>query len=405
MDIDKSTFLKKYKEQALSKLKIIFPEKEDIELLNIINKQIKEKLDVNTLNVEWLDHSLNKEKSNTLEMFDYLENETPIISGSGSLYHKHEDGVKNILLEMVDMLLKTRKVYKKKKFDHINDEDKTLLQMYDNYQLVYKLLANSFFGSTLEPNSIFFDPFFGSSVMYTGQIIITTALTGFENWVDNFYFDTLDDCLLFIDRIISEEYKVHVDLNIIPTKKDLFNRLKDKFEGKPFNESILKKVISNLSQEQVTKIYYKNNFLKFIENDVIINILNDIVGNEFLDPNSPSDIISDSLNQFWLICKNYVMYNHIVINRTTFCQEHKRNIVLVVDTDSNFLYNKPFTDKVRTMFPDRLSDYEDNKLKRISTVNISMFILTKLIAEIFFHMGKKLNIDEAKRPIINMKNE
>ena len=57
------------------------------------------------------------------------------------------------------------------------------------------------------------------------------------------------------------------------------------------------------------------------------------------------------------------------------------------------------------MFPTIFTDYEDNKELKISTVNISMYLLTKLVNEVYFYMGDCLNIDEFKRPTINMKNE
>ena len=232
---------------------------------------------------------------------------------------------------MVQMLLDERKVYKKKKFEHTNDIDRTLFTMFDNYQLTYTLLNNSFYGAALEKNSIFFDPYFGPSITYNGQIIITTALTGFEKWVGNFYFDTMDDLFLYVNRIKNEKYELAVDLDIIPTRDELVEYLSSKFEGKKHDRELIKNIVYNLTDEEVIKVYYKNNFLKFIDNKVIQNILQDIVGKSFLDPNKPSDEIKESLEYLWTTCKNYVMYNYILLNRTRFCQEHEREIVLVVN--------------------------------------------------------------------------
>ena len=60
---------------------------------------------------------------------------------------------------------------------------------------------------------------------------------------------------------------------------------------------------------------------------------------------------------------------------------------------------------MRREFPEKLKDYETNSNLKVSTVNISMFMLTKLITEVYFYMGGMLNVDEDRRPTINMKNE
>ena len=57
------------------------------------------------------------------------------------------------------------------------------------------------------------------------------------------------------------------------------------------------------------------------------------------------------------------------------------------------------------MFTDKLTDYVNDKTIQVSTINISMYMLTKLINEVYYHMGDMLNIDEVRRPTINMKNE
>ena len=405
--MENGIFLKKYKEQALSQLKLVFPDKTDEFLLGVIEEQIKESVKdpKNKFQASMIDPKGVEIESSVEEILDYLESEKPVISGFGALYEQHSKGTRNILLDMVQMLLDTRKVYKKKKFENDNGVNPRLYNLYEKYQLTFKLLNNAFFGAAIQPQSIFFDPYFGPAIMYTGQIIITTAILAFESFNNNFYFNTIDDCLLFIDRIVKEDYTRTTNINIRKTKDELLKYLNSKFENRAYNINILKNVIDNLTDEQVQRVYYKNNFLEFILNDEPKQLLEYLIGKEFLDPNKPSAEIKDQLNDLWDLCKNYVMNNYIPLNRVEFAHNHNRSTVLVVDTDSNFLYNKPFTNIMRKEFPEKLKDYETDSNLKVSTVNISMFMLTKLITEVYFYMGGMLNVDEDRRPTINMKNE
>lgn len=403
----KNKFVEKYIEQAVGQLKLKFPNKTDKQLRSYVIKRIEETEIKSNYNVVTRDPNNIDTKTTMLDVLVYLEEEKPIISGVGALYQQHKSGVNNILLEMVQMLLNIRKVYKKKKLQALDAGDKALVSLFDKYQLTYKLLANSFFGAAGQPQSIFFDPHFPSAIMYTGQIIIMTAITLFEKISGNYRLDRIGDAFLYIDRIINKEYKTDVisKLNIIPTKEQVYELIKEHYEGANINYSNLKDVIYKLSQENLTKIYYTNNLLKFIENDVIKETLHSLIGHEFLDPNCPSDEIKSNIYKLWDYVRDCCMYEYIPLNRTDFCHHHIRKTVLTVDTDSNFLYNRPFTNKLREFFPEELKDYEQNKSIKLSCISISMFIFIRLIAEGYDHMGKQLNIDDEHRPIINMKNE
>ena len=406
--MENGIFERKYKEQALSQLKLLYPDKTDEFLSDIIEKEInksKTKEKKNVFQCSMVDPNGNESEKKMDEILDYIDSVKPVLSGFGALYEPHSWGTKNILLDMVQMLLDERKIYKKKKFENDNGVNLRLYNLYDKCQLTFKLLANSFFGAAIQPQSIFFDPYFGSAVMYTGQIIITTAILAFESFNNNFYFNNINDCLLYIDRIINEEYKRTTNITVRVSKEELIEYLDSKFENRTYNKNILIKAVNNLTDEQVQKVYYKNNFLKFIYNEEPKQLLDYLMCKEFLDPNKPSKEIKFQLDELWDLCRNYVMNNHIPLNRVEFSHHHKRRTVLVVDTDSNFLYNKPFTDIVRTMFTDKLTDYVNDKTIQVSTINISMYMLTKLINEVYYHMGDMLNIDDVRRPTINMKNE
>lgn len=401
-----SIFINLYIEQTVRQLSFIFKKsKEELELI------VKEKLYneykelIPKYRVVERDQFNTDTETNILEVLDYLENEKPIITGFGALYQQHKSGTKNILLDMVQMLLDVRKVYKKKKFEHANDEDKSLYQLFDNYQLTYKLLNNSFFGAAGQPQSIFFDPYLPQSIMYTGQIIIMTAIVTFEKLSGNFQFYSMEDFTHYIEQVKTTKLDAELDLDIIPSREDLYNLLISKFEDTPYNEFIVKNIVANLTDLEVTRLYYKNNFLAFIENRIVKDLLSEIVKYEFLEIPKPSKDLAPLLKIFWAMVKDYCVDVRIPRMRTKFCHTHIRKTVLTVDTDSNFLYNKPFTNKLRKFFPETLANYDNDKSIKLSCINLSMLTFTNLIAEGYDNMGRCLNIDDEHRPVINMKNE
>lgn len=411
--LEESEFIKRYKEQLKNKVRLINKEISEEDLNSIIDKKINEKISLEK-QVSEKDNHENIHETNMLSVMDYILLEKPIITGYATAYKQHQDAF-NILLKMVEMLLDTRTIYKRKKLECANDEDKTLYNLYDNYQLTYKLLNNSFFGVSGQPQSIFFDPNFPSSILYTGQIIIMTAITAFEMINGNFYFNKTDDALLFIERILNQEYVLlnkdlfidkHATVNMVK------NRIYSLFENNKFDKNIIESVINKLNQDELDKVYYKNNLLEFIGNSQIKDLLENIIDGSlssgdkpFLDPNKPSNTINGYLEEYWKYVKEICVYSYIPLNRVEFCHSHIRKTVLVVDTDSNFLYNRPYTDKLRAFFHDKLDKYEEIMEQKMTCINISMYTFTKLVASAYDHMGRVLNVDDEHRPIIRMKNE
>ena len=401
-------FIHKYINQSVAGLMLRYPGTNDEKLRRIVEEDIltKDSEFMNKYNVSERDPFGRDIVGTMYTLLTYLETDKPILTGFGALYQQHQSGIDNVLLKMVQYLLNERKVCKGHKFEHAHDEDKALYNLFDKQQLTFKLLNNSFFGAAGQPQCIFFDPYFPSAIMYTGQIIIMTAMITFEKISGNFYFDTLDDCMLYMERILSQEYKADdFKIDIHSNKQQVFDLLKSKFEGKTFNENRLMIMLSALTDIQLDRIYYKNNFLKFIENTGLKNVLSEIIKFDFLDVNKPSKELSTHLDKFWKWTSEYCMYEFISVNRVEFCHTHTRNTVLTVDTDSNFLYNKPFTNILRGFFPEELKDYKTNMNMKLSAINISMFIFTRLIGAGYDHMGTMLNVDEEHRPVINMKNE
>jgi hypothetical protein len=272
-------------------------------------------------------------------------------------------------------------------------------------QKTYKLLANSFYGATVEKNSIFYNENFGPSITYTGVVIITTAVKAFETFMsNNFEFEKIQDVLLYMKRVYDENYshKNIVDKHI--SKEELLNYILDKFPNKTqYDVNVISSVISRLDQHSIDKIYYKNNLYKFFENTPVKELYDKIIGRkDFLNPNSPPEDMIEDLNKIWSYLEEWVLYSYLSFYRMSDAENKKRKTVLVVDTDSNFLMLDPFYKYFKNIYPDRIDNTDES---RVSTVNIATYFLAKVIERTYWNLTKELNIPADKRPIINMKNE
>lgn len=425
-------FDERYVKQMTKELMTIYPNEKEKDLENLIISKIKDResdssnffkpktnsrLDVNIIDyegkkIDYIDFK---------KVFTRLIESNSIITGNGAAYHRHADGIKVLNSIMVELLLDTRKKFKKLKFKYINS-DKEKSVFYDTLQKIYKILCNSYYGASIEKNSIFYDKYMGSSITLTGRIVITTAINAFESLFNNFFFKNENDFLFYIQRIKEEKYQYIDTINLNISKEQLFDYIISKFEDYQVDKDLIKDTIDKLDQNLINKIYYKNNLLKFLDNDIPHEILKKIAGMEdFLDPNeSYEDVdpekcperynrlkyIVDNCSELWKYVSEWVAYKHMYFYRYEFAEKHNKKTVLVVDTDSNFLYLKPFSTYCRKMFKENYKGQYTDKMK-ISTINISTFLITQYINEIFFMMGDidSLNIDEEKRDLINMKNE
>ena len=348
--------------------------------------------------------SLEGSRTTLVQFIEWMEKNNPILSGFGTLYKQHGD-MTSLLYTLIQDLGDLRKIAKKDKFAHVNDEDKTLFLMYDTIQLTYKLLMNSLYGATIEKSSFFYNPYFGPAVTYTGVVIITTSMNVFEKFMSaNVSFRKLHDILTYVNNIIKEDYNPYeyvtsgVDKEIVI--EFLYSKLMDKT---PNNKRIIKNVINGLSEIDTLKVYLKNNIYETIDRSPKIQeILKGMLGNtDFLDPNEPPEAYMDGLSEMWTILDTLVHYDYLDFYRYENSEYGERKTILTVDTDSNFLYLYPFFKYCKDKF-----NIDDTEMIRMTTTNVIMFVLTSLITKCYQTLTKAFGIqDESQRKLIAMKNE
>src|SRR5699024_9214873 len=278
-----------------------------------------------------------------------IDNEL-IVSGSGSLYHTPNQK-KNVLRELISELKRSRKIYKKKKFEHMNDEDLSLHDMYDNYQKTIKILNNSFYGVLTQSSSIFFNKFSGPAITYSGEDIVTTSVSAFENFLsNNLFFKNMNDVYSYIVNITDEVYhdygikykQIISDDIIVDNLLSHFNV--DDFEPSELERQQLTRLINNLSDDDKMRVYFKNNIFEFFEHtNVLEKYVVDLLGrSDKIDKNQNSKAIDDELEKIlknstkefdamWNVLKQYVLYNYQDFYRFYKAEKGLRKSVLTIN--------------------------------------------------------------------------
>jgi len=133
-------FLKEYYQDMMNNLKTLYPDKDEKELRQYINKASNKKNMVDP-SIDYVNNYVNTKKETSLfTMIDSILKNEPIISGYGTLFQSHEDGV-NLIAEMLNFLLSERNVEKEKLFNAIKANDELGIELHDRAQKTLKLLA------------------------------------------------------------------------------------------------------------------------------------------------------------------------------------------------------------------------------------------------------------------------
>ena len=162
----------------------------------------------------------------------------------------------------------------------------------------------------------------------------------------NSKFNSLNEVITFIHNVVSEKnerklldeyildrnisraecfYKLLNDADLmiwVPTEKEMV-LLWERLEG--------------LNQEDINRLYYKNNLYMFADlpviSDLIIKILKELKM-PFMTPNDVPEEIQDDLNVLTQMMKEYVYYGHQIIDRMDRYSNMYREACIVTDTDS-----------------------------------------------------------------------
>ena len=385
------------------------------------------------------------EETNLLSTIDWMMTRKPIIAGNGTFYKNQLEAI-NPIAVMLDGFLKARKATKKEMF---KVEDKTSDRYFDldRKQLNYKILANSYYGASGMPASAFYSKYSGPGVTATAQSVISTTETFFESFLtDNYKFIDINEAFHYMNKIREQAYDVP-DWIEHEASDNLFIRIRGMFYQDIYIDDYdepLYRYISNLDQDDIDRIFYKNNFMEFVRrheimrekfnnlfeevhnyehvdtvdeiplsfngkfsgtDKEIVKEYNSFVNHEtFMDPNSPPDNLIDDLNELKDIVMKCVYMPFMSVDRIHRLKYFRRRTVSIVDTDSNILA----VDLLVNFFKDEImeADYgRSDETNAFIIINTLAYFITAAVSDTLFEYGKYSNIPEEHRFRFSMKNE
>jgi DNA polymerase elongation subunit (family B) len=332
--------LEYYKRDQIELLKLRFPEKTEEELSKFLDEEIKSNLkntDCKLVN----NYTKKTAKLNLLRFTEWYFDKKPISTEHGVFFKRHEQAI-NLPARMLEHILNSRKANKKKMFQAEEAGDRELAKYYNTRQKVDKIFANSYYGVSGQSSSVFYNLFVALSITGKGQSIISTAMTTFERFLaNNILFRNLDECLLFINTVISEPKEI-LDSEVLDKdipKETVFKYLLKQFYGispkmaKEKYGDIIQSTLDNIDQVSLNRIYYKNNIYAFLKNKKMFAIIEEILKAEsdFKNPEKLPTDCSDQIQELWRNVKEFVFYNHPVFNRIHVLKTIKRKAVIVVN--------------------------------------------------------------------------
>lgn len=280
-----------------------------------------------------------------LDTCDYIENKKPIVAASGVLFQRHENST-NLIYKVIDEFLDSRTIAKNTMFKYPKGSEE--FQYWNLQQLLEKRNANALYGAQGQYSCILYNLFTAESTTTQGRSCISASILFFEAFLsNNVKFGSLNELITFIDNVLCEERifddNVILDENI--TRAECFYKLISScgFNGYIPNEKeldIVWDILLKVSQEDINRLFYKNNLYYFFDNRVMIKSIRFILSElqaPFLNPNKVPEEIRAAMDELYKMIKEYVYYSHQVIDKLGRAENMKRNVSIIIDTDSTIV--------------------------------------------------------------------
>lgn len=296
-----------------------------------------------------LDNNYTKKRmeGTILDIMAYIEKMQPIITSSGVLFRKHKEA-DNPLSKMIMGFLDKRSQYKKEMFKY--PKGSYMYEKYNLLQLLEKINANGTYGVLGNANSLFYNIYVAEAITRQGRSYISCSIMLFESLLsNNVKFNNLNEIITFMNNVIAEKpnrkYKDYtiLDTNIKP--EECFFKIMNTVDMTIWlptekEMQLVWEYIIGLSQEDINRIYYKNNLYSFCDCPIISNMIINILcklQTPFMDPNKAPKEIEDDINLLVSYIKEFVYYPHFYIDKLDRIEYMQRDIVCISDTDSTII--------------------------------------------------------------------
>lgn len=339
--IDKSPTLQKYKDTMMEYIQMYYPDEDRVVLSNAIDYSIRKRMH-NASNIKVI-NSYTKENTDwkLLDLADWIATREPIVTSHGTMFKKHEE-VPNPLTKVWQLFLDKR------------TEDKDIMKSYPKgseqyekynlFQQLDKIDANGLYGILGMFTCMIFNIHTAASVTAQGRSLISAVTMFFESFLNNnVKFGSLDEVVNFMNNVRKEKrtYDDNLVLDHFPTVEECFAKLVMScgYRWIPDDDEldIIWKMVNNLSQVDLNRIYYKNNLFEFLENKsakkAIIYIMKKLK-NPFFNSLKPPKEIRAELEEFTSLIKEYVYYDKMIMDRIIRCDSMIKSTIMISDTDS-----------------------------------------------------------------------
>lgn len=338
--------IEEYKTTMSRLIRLYYPNIADEELDPVLDYSINKRYKQNK-NVEVVNTYKNTTRRVTLlQVAEYIMSREPIVTSYGTMF-KRKGTVPNPLSIVIDQFLKIRDIHKKQMLNAPKGSEE--FEHYNLLQSLDKIDANGLYGTLGNCTSLIYNVNVATSITSQGRTSVATMMLFFEAFLsNNVKFGSLDETLQFIDHIISEkkDRKFNdaeiLDKNISAVECFVKIIYTAGYRWIPDDNEmeIIWRVINNLGQEDLNRIYYKNNLYMFCENKTISNLLRNILNSlttPYYIPAKPPKEIKPLLELFTAYLKEYVYYSWMYIDRIDRAINMIKNVCVISDTDSSII--------------------------------------------------------------------
>lgn len=335
--------IKKYRDTMYRIIKSQKPWLDNDDLYNAIDYSINKRYKSHDCSI-YNNYTEKRLSMELVDMVDYIMDKKPIMTSYGVLFKPHDKSV-NLLTRLIDEFMFLRDMHKGEMFKYPKFSE--MFEHYNLMQSLDKIDVNAIYGLAGLYVSIIYNLHVAPSITSMGRSLISSAICCFEMFLsNNVKFGSLDEALVFIDNVRQEKREFD-DFDILDqdiTPEECFYKVATTFGYKyiPTEKDlqIVWDIICGCNQEELNRLYYKNNIYSFLDNTVCKDLLIKILVNldvPYMEPMKPPKCIEDDLNRLKDLLLEYVFYNHQVIDRMDRNKNMIKNISIISDTDSSFV--------------------------------------------------------------------
>lgn len=364
-----------YTDEALYVLRSIYPNASRQQLLDAINYSIQKRYREQkcTLSNNYTKKSTELTLSQVIE---YINKKQPICTAYGVMFKQPNADVPNPLVDLIRSFMENRDIYKKEMFKF--PKGSYDFAKWNLAQLLEKRDGNSIYGCLGNATSLLYNINVAAAITAQGRSLISNATMFFEGFLSNgVKFASLEEVLHYIYKVGTEkpnrrfkdsdilDRNITVEECLMKIVWSIGDYKNGRFKWIPdFSDlDVIYNTLRGLDQEEINRIYYKNNLYEFLNNTSMTKALIYIIKSlktPYMACAEVPDEIKVELDTLQDFLREYVYYPHIWMDRVDRCQNMIKNVCAISDTDSTIVCFDPFyrfvLDKVR---------YEDVPISKI----------------------------------------